>query len=61
MREAGWSKELEGQQLEEELTEALSAARAWMEIIPEHPEGKQSGTLQVGETALLRVKSTLPG
>lgn len=61
MRDAGWSKELEGTQLEEELSEALAAARAWMEIAPENPEGKPSGTLQVGETALLTIKSTLPG
>lgn len=61
MREAGWSKELEGKQLEEELSEALAAARAWMQIAPENAEGKRSGTLQVGETALLTVKSTLPG
>lgn len=61
MREAGWSKELEGRNLEEELTEALGAARAWMEISPENPDGKPSGTLQVGENALLTVKATLPG
>lgn len=61
MRDAGWSKELDGPQLEEELSEALAAARAWMEIAPENPEGKPSGTLQVGETALLTIKSTLPG
>lgn len=61
MRDAGWSKELEDFQLEEELSEALAAARAWMEIAPENPEGKPSGTLQVGETALLTIKSTLPG
>lgn len=61
MRDAGWSKDLEGSQFEEELTEALASARAWMEITPEHPEGKPTGTLQVGETALLTIKSTLPG
>lgn len=61
MRDSGWSKELEGAQLEEELSEALAAARAWMEIVPENPKGKPAGILQVGETALLTVKSTLPG
>lgn len=61
MRDAGWSKELDGTQLEEELSEALAAARAWMEIVPENPERKTTGTLQVGETALLTIKSTLPG
>ncbi|KAG5876844.1 hypothetical protein JTB14_002900 [Gonioctena quinquepunctata] len=60
MRDAGWSKELEGKQLEEELNEALSAARAWMEIVPEQAEERTSETLQVGETAMLTVKSTLP-
>ncbi|KAJ8951240.1 hypothetical protein NQ318_010268 [Aromia moschata] len=60
MKEEGWSKELEGKQLEDELSDALSAARAWMEIIPEKVEERPSGTLQVGETTLLRVKSTLP-
>lgn len=61
MRDAGWSKELEGKQLEEELNEALSAARAWMEITPEKAKENPSDTLQVGEMALLTVKSTLPG
>ncbi|KAJ8971619.1 hypothetical protein NQ317_016336 [Molorchus minor] len=60
MKDAGWSKELEGKQLEEELNEALSAAKAWMEIIPEKIEQRPSGSLQVGEIALLAVKSTLP-
>lgn len=61
MRDSGWSKDLEGSQLDEELSEALASARAWMEIAPEHPEGKPTGTLQVGENALLTIKSTLPG
>lgn len=61
MKDAGWSKELEGKQLEEELNQALTAARAWMEITPENAEERSSDTLQVGETALLTVKSTLPG
>lgn len=61
MKDEGWSKELEGKPLEDELNEALSAARAWMEIIPEDNEERSSGALQVGETALLTVKSTLPG
>ncbi|XP_074035920.1 cypher isoform X2 [Leptinotarsa decemlineata] len=60
MRDAGWSKELEGKQLEEELNEALSAARAWMEIVSDQAEDRSSETLQVGETATLTVKSTLP-
>lgn len=42
------------------LTEALSAARAWMEIVPEEGTGN-SGTLKVGESSLLVIKSTLPG
>lgn len=61
MKDEGWSKELEGKPLEDELNEALAAARAWMEIVPEQVEERPSGTLQVGETALLMVKSTLPG
>nr|CAH7753514.1 unnamed protein product [Callosobruchus chinensis] len=60
MKDAGWSKELEGKQLEEELEEALAAARAWMEITSAHSEVTGSDVLQVGETALLVVKSTLP-
>ncbi|CAH1111381.1 unnamed protein product [Psylliodes chrysocephalus] len=60
MKDEGWSKELEGKQLEEEINVALSAARAWMEIVPENSEDKGYDTLQVGETALLSVKSTLP-
>lgn len=61
MKDAGWSKELEGKQLEDELHEALAAARAWMEIVPERYDEVSLGRLQVGETALLTVKSTLPG
>ncbi|KAJ8925610.1 hypothetical protein NQ315_009450 [Exocentrus adspersus] len=61
MRDAGWSKELEGKQLQEELNDALSAARAWMEIAPERTEEPPIDSLQVGETAILTVKSTLPG
>lgn len=61
MRDAGWSKELEGKQLEEEINEALGAARAWMEIVPERAEENPSDSLKVGEMALLTVKSTLPG
>lgn len=61
MKDEGWSKELEGKQLEEEINVAISAARAWMEIVPENSEDKGYDTLQVGETALLSVKSTLPG
>ncbi|CAG9813468.1 unnamed protein product [Phaedon cochleariae] len=60
MKDAGWSKELEGKQLEDELNEALASARAWMEIVPEEVEDRPSGILQVGETARLSVKSTLP-
>ncbi|XP_018562038.1 uncharacterized protein LOC108904104 [Anoplophora glabripennis] len=60
MKDAGWSKELEGKQLEEELNDALTAARAWMEITAENTEERPSDTLQVGETALLTIKSTLP-
>ncbi|KAF2883373.1 hypothetical protein ILUMI_22786 [Ignelater luminosus] len=63
MKEEGWSKESaesSSSDLGHELTEALSAARAWMEIVPEQDSG-HSGTLQVGEPTLLMVKSTLPG
>nr|CAI5859314.1 unnamed protein product [Callosobruchus analis] len=60
MKDAGWSKELEGKQLEEELEEALAAARAWMEVTSAHSGATGSDVLQVGETALLVVKSTLP-
>ncbi|XP_072390558.1 uncharacterized protein cyr [Diabrotica undecimpunctata] len=60
MKKEGWSKELDGQQLDEEIDEALSAARAWMEIVPENNDEKTSGTLQVGETASLSIKATLP-
>lgn len=42
----------------EEMDEALSASRAWMEITPE--EDGPSGTLKVGEVAILSLKSTLP-
>ncbi|KAF5301129.1 hypothetical protein FQR65_LT08959 [Abscondita terminalis] len=45
--------------LSEEVIETLSAAKAWMEIIPEQPNDN-SGILQVGEPTLLIVKSTLP-
>ncbi|KAK5647804.1 hypothetical protein RI129_002696 [Pyrocoelia pectoralis] len=44
---------------EYDLNEALSATKAWMEIIPEEENG-HLGILQVGEPALLIVKSTLP-
>ncbi|CAG9860439.1 unnamed protein product [Phyllotreta striolata] len=60
MKNEGWSKELDGKQLEEELNEALSAARAWMEIVPESSEDTSFDTLEVGEIAMLSVKSTLP-
>ncbi|XP_060531472.1 cuticlin-5 [Cylas formicarius] len=56
----GWSKDLDENQLEEELQEAMSAARAWMEIVPEKREERLSGTVEVGEWVLLSVKSTLP-
>ncbi|XP_071053769.1 uncharacterized protein [Onthophagus taurus] len=40
------------------LSEALNAARAWMEIVPENDVTSES--LKVGEPALLVIKSTLP-
>ncbi|KAF5275083.1 hypothetical protein FQA39_LY07020 [Lamprigera yunnana] len=46
-------------ELSQEVLETLTAAKAWMEIIPEQ-ENSHSGTLQVGEPTLLIVKSTLP-
>lgn len=57
----GWSKDLNEKELEEELREAMSAARAWMEIIPENNVERCIGTVEVGEMVLLTVKSTLPG
>lgn len=42
-----------------ELNDALSATRAWMQVIPAKDESQQSA-LQVGEPALLMVKATLP-
>lgn len=51
---------LDSPEMGQELTEALSAARAWMEIVPEKTNS-HPGTLLVGEDALLMVKSTLPG
>lgn len=66
MKEEGWSKDVdddENQKQEEsenELNDALSAARAWMEITP--AEGNSySGSLQVGEQARMAIKCTLPG
>ncbi|XP_076259076.1 cypher [Rhynchophorus ferrugineus] len=56
----GWSKDLNEEELEEELNEAMSAARAWMEIIPENKVERAIGAVEVGETVLLIVKSTLP-
>ncbi|XP_019868469.1 uncharacterized protein LOC109597263 [Aethina tumida] len=56
----GWSKEFDDEPIEQQLNETLLAARAWMEIVPEQVEDRPFGTLQVGETALLSVKSTLP-
>uniref|UniRef100_A0A1Y1N8Q4 ZP domain-containing protein n=1 Tax=Photinus pyralis TaxID=7054 RepID=A0A1Y1N8Q4_PHOPY len=44
---------------ENDLIEALSATKAWMEIIPEE-DNDHPGILQVGEPALLIIKSTLP-
>lgn len=51
---------LDSPEMGQELSEALSAARAWMEIVPEKSNA-HPGTLLVGEYALLMVKSTLPG
>ncbi|XP_050294943.1 uncharacterized protein LOC126735088 [Anthonomus grandis grandis] len=56
----GWSKDLSQDELEEELREAMSAARAWMEIVPENNLERPLGTVEVGETLLLTVKATLP-
>ncbi|XP_063908196.1 uncharacterized protein LOC135126234 [Zophobas morio] len=44
----------------EEMNEALSASRAWMEITPEDQLHKFTDTLKVGESAILTLKSTLP-
>lgn len=55
----GWSKDLNEKELEDELTEAMAAARAWMEINPE--KHLQHSAVEVGETVLLTVKATLPG
>ncbi|KAJ3647587.1 hypothetical protein Zmor_019458 [Zophobas morio] len=44
----------------EEMDEALSASRAWMEITPEDQLHKFTDTLKVGESAILTLKSTLP-
>lgn len=57
----GWSKALSQSQREEELKEAMSASRAWMEITPEKHTQRPEDTVQVGEFVLLTVKSTLPG
>lgn len=47
-------------EIEKELKDVLSTARAWMEISP--AENKiNSDYVQVGEPTLLSVKSTLPG
>ncbi|XP_030763505.1 uncharacterized protein LOC115888074 [Sitophilus oryzae] len=56
----GWSKDLNEEELEQELKEAMSAARAWMEIIPESKVERSTSTVEVGEAVLLTVKSTLP-
>lgn len=45
--------------IDEELDNALSATRAWMQVVPAKDESQQSA-LQVGEPALLMVKATLP-
>lgn len=55
MKDEGWSKEIHP---DVELTEALRASKAWMEIVPIENDEE---ALQVGEEALLMVKSTLPG
>lgn len=55
----GWSKDLNEKELEDELNEAMAAARAWMEINPE--KHLQHSAVEVGETVLLTVKATLPG
>lgn len=55
-----WQKGLSDQNIDEELNNALSATRAWMQVVPAKDESQQS-TLQVGEPALLMVKATLPG
>lgn len=54
MKDEGWSKEIHP---DVELTEALRASKAWMEIVPIENDEE---ALQVGEEALLMVKSTLP-
>ncbi|XP_066141644.1 uncharacterized protein cyr [Euwallacea fornicatus] len=57
----GWSKDLNEKELEEELKEAMAAARAWMEITPEKRFGQAPADIvEVGETVLLTVKATLP-
>ncbi|KAH1007353.1 hypothetical protein HUJ04_004599 [Dendroctonus ponderosae] len=60
LMDEGWSKDLSQSQLEEELREAMSASRAWMEITPENNAQRPEDTVEVGETVLLTVKSTLP-
>ncbi|KAK4884947.1 hypothetical protein RN001_001218 [Aquatica leii] len=45
--------------LSQEVIDTLSAAKAWMEIIPEQ-KSDHPGVLEVGEPTLLIVKSTLP-
>lgn len=63
MKEEGWSKDFddgnENDKVDEELDAALSATRAWMEIVS--VGSTQSGSLQVGEMASLAIKCTLPG
>lgn len=58
LMDEGWSKDLNEKELEDELTEAMAAARAWMEINPE--KHLQHSAVEVGETVLLTVKATLP-
>ncbi|XP_017768838.1 PREDICTED: uncharacterized protein LOC108556987 [Nicrophorus vespilloides] len=62
MKQEGWSKEISPENYSsetKELNDALLAARAWMEIAPSNVNQKD-GILQVGEEAVLIVKSTLP-
>lgn len=55
-----WDKGEIEENIDQELREGLSAARAWLQVLPAKDESQQS-PLQVGEPALLMVKATLPG
>lgn len=62
MKTGDWSKNFDQNESTDDLkgAENVVAARAWMEIVPDNND-LQFGPLQVGEPAILSVKSTLPG